>query len=122
MKHILLASFSVFFILGGTPTWATEVDNTAVNKRDRAEHALTADQQKMKRSDTEITRLIRRALMKDDSLSMYAHNAKIITVNGRVTLKGPVGSIEEKKRIFTEAIRVAGKNTVTNQLEVKKSE
>lgn len=122
MKHILFSSLGVIFFLSETPTWATEADNTAVNKRDRAEHALTADQQKMNRSDTEITRLIRRAVMKDDSLSTYAHNVKIITVNGRVTLKGPVGSIEEKNRIFTEAIRVAGKNTVTNQLEVKKSE
>ena len=122
MKAILILGVGVILSLGAVPTLAadtTERDNTAVNKRDRAANELTADQQKMNGSDTEITRLIRRAIVKDDSLSTYAHNVKIITVNGRVTLKGPVESEQERGKVFSEAVRVAGNGTVTNQLEVK---
>ena len=50
---------------------------------------------------------------------MYAHNVKIITQDGMVTLKGPVHSEEEKQAIETKAKQVAGDGKVSNQLEVK---
>ena len=56
--------------------------------------------------------------MKDKSLSTYAHNIKIITQDGKVTLKGPVRSEEEKASIESKAVAIAGQNNVTNQLEV----
>jgi hyperosmotically inducible periplasmic protein len=94
-------------------------DNTKVNKRDRQSGAMTAGQQKENSSDRNTTRQIRQAVMKDKSLSMYAHNVKILTENGVVTLRGPVRSDEEKQAIEAKAKQVAGDDKVTNQLEVK---
>jgi hyperosmotically inducible protein len=102
-----------------TDSSAQEPDNTKVNKRDRRKGAKTAGQQKENGSDRDTTRQIRRAVMKDKSLSMYAHNLKIITQNGMVTLKGPVRSDEEKQAIEAKAKQVAGDDKVTNELEVK---
>ena len=94
-------------------------DNTKVNDRDRNKTEPTADQQKENRPDREITRDIRRSIVQDKSLSTYAHNVKIISQNGMVTLKGPVRSEEEKSAIEAKAAEIAGKDKVTSQLEVK---
>ena len=94
-------------------------DNTKVNERDRSQNEPTADQQKGNRSDQDITQQIRQSIMKDKSLSTYAHNVKIITQNGQVTLKGPVRSEDEKKTVETKATEVAGENKVTSQLDIK---
>jgi hyperosmotically inducible protein len=95
-------------------------DNSFVNKRDQSAKEVTADQQTSNTSDTEITRLIRQAVVKDDSLSIYAHNIKIITQGGVVTLKGPVRSKAEKDKAATIAKSVAGVSQVENQLSVKR--
>ena len=94
-------------------------DNTKVNDRDRSKAESTADQQKENRSDREIARDIRRSIVQDKSLSTYAHNIKVISQNGIVTLKGPVRSEEEKSAIEGKAAEIAGKDKVTSQLEVK---
>ena len=94
-------------------------DNTKVNKRDRNKNKPTADQQKENRSDRDITQQIRQSIMKDKALSTYAHNVKIITQDGQVTLKGPVRSEDEKRTIEAKATEVAGENKVTSQLNVK---
>lgn len=94
-------------------------DNTTVNQRDRNMNEPTADQQKNNRSDRDITQQIRKALMTDKSLSTYAHNVKIITQNGQVTLKGPVRSADEKQAVEAKATEVAGENKVTSELAVK---
>jgi hyperosmotically inducible protein len=94
-------------------------DNTKVNERDRSKTEPTADQQKENTSDRDITQKIRQAIIKDKTLSSYAHNVKIITRNGMVTLKGPVRSDEEKKSVEAKATAVAGENMVTSQLDVK---
>ena len=93
-------------------------DNTKVNTRDRAKGAKTADQQKENTNDREITQKIRRALMDEKSLSTYAHNVKIVTQAGDVTLKGPVRTAEEKKIVEAKAIEVAGAGHVTNQISI----
>jgi osmotically-inducible protein OsmY len=92
-------------------------DNTKVNERDRIHTEATADQQKNNRSDRDITQQIRHALIQDKSLSTYAHNVKIITTNGMVTLKGPVRSDDEKKMIEAKAAEVSGKD-VKSELSV----
>ena len=97
----------------------TSVDNTKVNSQDRDKASPTADQQQETRSDREITRQIRRSLIKDKSLSTYAHNVKIITHDGQVTLKGPVRSEDEKRAIEAKATEVVGENKVTSELSVK---
>ncbi len=94
---------------------ATPPDNTKTNKGDQG---VTADQQKENSSDRDITRRIRQALQKDKSLSTYAHNVKIITQNGVVTLKGPVRSEDEKSAIAGKAAEVVGESNVKNQLTV----
>jgi hyperosmotically inducible periplasmic protein len=94
-------------------------DNTKVNQRDQNANEPTADQQKNDRSDSDITQQIRQALMKDKSLSTYAHNVKIITQNGQVTLKGPVRSDDEKRAVEAKATEIAGENKVTSELDIK---
>lgn len=79
---------------------------------------LTATDQSNARSDVEITALIRRAVVANDSLSTNARNVKIITREGRVLLKGPVASRHEKRLIGTIARQVAGAKRVTNRLDV----
>jgi hyperosmotically inducible protein len=98
---------------------SAEADNTKVNKRDRAASQPTADQAKNTKSDREIMQQIRKAVVDDKSLSTYAHNVKIISAHGKVTLKGPVHSEEEKKNIESKATEVAGSGNVTNQISVK---
>jgi hyperosmotically inducible periplasmic protein len=98
---------------------APQADNTKVNQRDRNSNESTADRQKENRSDRDITQQIRKAIVKDKSLSSYAHNVKVITQNGTVTLKGPVRSEDEKMAVAAKAAEVAGQDKVTNQLDVK---
>jgi osmotically-inducible protein OsmY len=83
---------------------STPPDNSKVNKGEQK----TADQQKMNATDRDLTQQIRKAVVADKALSTYAHNVKIITQNGMVTLKGPVKSDEEKKSIVAKAVAVTG--------------
>jgi hyperosmotically inducible protein len=96
----------------------TKPDNTKVNKADRAPSQPTADQQKNNTSDLDMTQTIRRAIMADKSLSTYAHNVKIITQNGKVTLRGPVRTDAEKASVQAKAADVAGAPNVTNEVSV----
>lgn len=83
-------------------------DNTKTNQRDRNQNEPTADQQKENGSDRLLAQRVRRALVKDKSLSTYAHNIKVIAQNGVVTLKGPVHSDEEKQAVEAKAAEAAG--------------
>ena len=71
----------------------TQPDNTKVNQRDRSSAEPTADQQKMNSSDQKLTASIRKSILDDKTLSTYAHNIKIISQDGTVTLKGPVSTV-----------------------------
>ena len=93
-------------------------DDTGRNTRDRDGTTLTADEQSNSKNDVEITRQVRRAIVKDDSLSTSAHNVKIITNGGVVTLRGPVASAEEKTMVAKMAAKVNGVDKVDNQLEI----
>jgi len=95
-------------------------DNTKVNKRDTNSAALTPMDQNNNQTDLKITQQIRQAVMADGSLSFTAKNVKIITQNGKVTLRGPVNSAQERDAIDAAARKVAGAAQVDNQLEVKK--
>jgi hyperosmotically inducible protein len=90
-------------------------DNTGQNKN---QTSPTADQQKMNPADRAITQTIRKAIHDDTSLSTYAHNIKIITQDGKVTLRGPVRSDDEKTNLEAKAVSVAGQDNVTDLLEV----
>jgi len=97
-----------------------EADNSGINRRDRKSKELTADQQSRGTGDdVETTRRIRAALLDDEKLSVYAQNIKIITINGKVTLRGPVESESEKDRIASIAKNVIGDSRrITNKLEI----
>jgi hyperosmotically inducible periplasmic protein len=96
----------------------TPADNTKVNKQDRAKGAVTADQQKENAADRELSQKIRKAVMQDKTLSSYAHNVKIVTQDGRVTLKGPVRSEDEKRIVEAKAAEIAGADHVVNQITI----
>ena len=96
-----------------------QADNTKMNKGDQNNSAMTADKQKMNAADRMLTQKIRKAVMADKALSMYAHNVKIISQNGMVTLKGPVRSEEEKASVAAKAVDAAGgADKVTNEISV----
>ena len=95
--------------------------DTGRNKRDRDADAVTADNQSESKDDLETTAEIRRGITKDNNLSVNAHNVKIITRGGTVTLRGPVESEEEKSAIVGEAQRIAGDSKVIDDLEIEES-
>ena len=129
-----IARFSIALLLlaGLNSLWAQDAapvptdkssaatpDNTGKNERDRNASEVTADQQKENPADLELARHIRQALIKDKSLSTYAHNIKVIAQNGVVTLKGPVKTEQEKQSIEAKAAEVAGgAEKVKSEIEV----
>jgi osmotically-inducible protein OsmY len=96
-----------------------EADNTKRNSSEQNKNTDTAEKQSNSKDDVALTQKIRQAVMKDGSLSMNAKNAKIIAQDGKITLKGPVDSQQEKDTIAAKAGEIAGKDKVDNQLEVK---
>ena len=96
-----------------------EPDNTRANQRDRKATEPTADQQKGNKSDRNLARKIRRAIVQDKSISTYGHNVKVIVQNGAVTLKGPVHTEDEKAAIEAKAVGIAGAENVRNELSIK---
>ena len=125
----LLVSLSLF-LLGASaapaqpvdkppsPPAQTAPDNTGRNVRDRSGATLTPGDQSERQADRRLTQQIRKAIMADKSLSTTAKNVKVITVNGTVTLRGPVKSLREKEAIEAKAQQIVGASNVDNQLEV----
>ena len=97
-----------------------DADNTRKNVRDRNDATLTPGDQGNSEADREITQKVRKALVGGPGdYSMTAKNVKIITANGKVTLRGPVNTAAEKMAISAMAKNVAGEGNVDDQLEVK---
>lgn len=113
---VLLVS-ALFLVNIPAVGWAQPADNTGINKRDTSPR-ITADQQGQTKEDREITQKIRQAVDDEKSLSTYAHNVKIITLDGMVTLRGPVRSEDEKRTIEEKAAQIAGKDKIKNEIEV----
>ena len=101
------------------PDATTEPDNTARNVRDRAGRTLTPLDQGNSQADVNTTAQIRKEILAGENMSINAKNVKIITIDGRVTLRGPVNSEEEKSLIGQIADRITHSGNVDNQLEVK---
>ena len=133
MKKLLLPLFASLLMIyssqgqQATPTPrdpatasdATGADNTKRNSSEQNKNTETAEKQSNSKDDLALTQKVRQAVMKDGSLSMNAKNVKIIAQDGKITLKGPVDSQQEKDTIGAEAGEIAGKDKVDNQLEVK---
>ena len=115
-QFVLLGSLGVLWAQQDAP--APPADNTKVNQPDRDKSEPTADQQKDNSADRQLAQQIRKAIVKDKSLSTYGHNIKVIAQNGNVTLKGPVKSEDEKQAIEAKAAQIAGADKVTNEIQV----
>jgi hypothetical protein len=102
-----------------TAATTSHVDNTSVNQRDRSDQTLTPGDQPNDKADIKLAAAVRRAIVKDKSLSMAAHNVKLIAANGVVTLRGPAANADEKARLEADVRGVAGVSSVDNQLDVK---
>jgi osmotically-inducible protein OsmY len=98
-----------------------DADNSAKNARDRGDQSMTPGDQGGSAADRELTANIRKAIVDDDALSMNAHNVKIITKDGVVTLRGPVKNLGEKTSVAAKAQKIAGVKRVDNQLEIEKN-
>jgi len=113
----LLSLFTLSALAQDTPA----ADNTSKNQRDRSGETRTSGDQSNSHEDVQLTAAIRRAVVKDHSLSATAKNVKIITADGIVTLRGPVQNEAEKTKIAELAQSAAGNAKIDNQLEVKAS-
>ena len=102
----------------GQESTAVDRDNTAVNTRDRDDSVKTPIDQNENQADIDTTANIRKRVV-DTSMSVNAQNVKIITQDGKVTLRGPVKSDEEKKKIEEIASSVAGADKVDSHLEIE---
>ena len=96
-----------------------EPDNTARNVHDRDNRTLTPMNQGNSQADIDTTAQIRKEIIAADGMSTNAKNVKIITMDGHVTLRGPVNSADEKSQIGDIANRIAQAANVDNQLEVQ---
>jgi hypothetical protein len=104
---------------GTTPAPHPQLENTGRNARDSGGATLTPEDQKETRGDINLTAAIRRTFVRNKSLSLDAQNAKIITRNGVVTLRGPVENPAEKAKLQNIAQKTRGVKQVDNQLETK---
>ncbi len=114
-------SREIYRSYGVEPYFGADADNTRRNVRDRRDSTLTPIDQGSTEGDVTITRRIRQDLVARDGLSVNARNVKIITADGRVTLRGPVNSAAEKDLVGEIAGRIAQPANVDNQIEVKRA-
>lgn len=101
-----------------TDSTGVEPDNSQVNVRDRTDAVKTPINQNENQKDINITADIRQRVV-DTQMSVNAQNIKIITQDGKVTLRGPVATAEEKNRLESIAGEVAGPSNVLSQLEIQ---
>ena len=127
MKSIALALLAGILVFGCSKdrgnnqvsqSTRVEPDNSGRNVRDRDDTTKTAGDQSENEADRAITQNVRKAITDDDSLSTNGKNVKIVTIDGRVTLRGPVKSEKEKTNIESKAKQIAGVKNVDSQLEI----
>jgi hyperosmotically inducible protein len=114
----LLSGASAF--ADDSPNSVAQVDNSGKNVADRNDQSVTPINQSEDAANLKITTRIRRALIRDQSLSVDAHNIKIITTKDHVVhLRGPVANDAECKKIESIAKAKAGDYPVKNELKSK---
>jgi osmotically-inducible protein OsmY len=114
---LLSSMLGAAHVIAQTPSTVAP-DNAKSNKVDVSNATATADAQSNNATDLDLTKRIRQSIMADKSLSTYAHNIKIVTVHGNVTLNGVVRSDDEKGAVEMKAANIAGKSKVTNDLKI----
>jgi len=98
---------------------SSSADNTKMNARDRDGAMATPQTQDNQATNRSVLAAVRKAIVKDKTLSTLAHNVKVMVQGGVVTLRGPVKSDAEKTSVESVAKQVAGVNSVDNQLDIK---
>jgi len=93
-------------------------DNTAINQRDASGATKTPIDQDENQADITRTAEIRKKILDQPDMSVNAQNVKVITSQGKVTLRGPVDSDAERGIVVRIATEVAGADNVVNELEV----
>ncbi len=125
MKKLIRAGCPAALLIAATFAYTggigaqTAPDNTKNNKGANGSMKHSADSGAKTDSDLTLMKEIRKAVVGDDSLSTYAHNVKIMAKSGKVTLKGPVHTEEEKSAIEAHAQKIAGETNVVNDITVK---
>lgn len=117
-KGAILACLTLALCAGSAYAKTADADNSAQNKGATRSDAVTAEKQDNAKSDVESLAQIRKTIVDADGLSMNAKNAKILYSKGRVTLKGPVETAEEKQKVEDLAKGCAGVTSVKNMLTV----
>lgn len=100
-------------------TATPDADNTRMNKADQKNTHPTAQNQSNEKADRELAAAVRKAIVRDKSLSTNAHNVKVVAKDGTVTLRGPVRSDDEKTKVSQLTRQVEGVSNVDDQLLVK---
>ena len=121
MKRITLSLLCISSLAWSALAQDKPADNSARNQRDRSGETKTSGDQSNTSEDIKIAAAIRRAVMKEKSLTMTAKNVKIISAGGMVTLRGPVKTSEEKAKIAELAEAAAPGVKIDNQIEVKQT-
>lgn len=122
---VVAVSFFSTAALAETPQTADaavvskSADNTRVNVRDKTDATIKPTDQPNNAADIKVAAAVRRAITKDDSLSMMAHNIKLIASAGIVTLRGPVENEAEKAKVEQLAAAAPGVTSVRNELDIK---
>ena len=98
---------------------ARPADNTGINARDKSGATTLPTDQSGAKPDVELAAAVRKAIVEDESLSTLAHNVKVVTQGGAVTLRGPVQNEEEKRQVGQLARLTPGVTNVDNQLDIK---
>ena len=117
-RVLLLGSLLCVYPAIGSSAAAQQAPAPDNSKTNKDAGGMTADQQSNSKTDRELAQNVRKAIMQDKALSTYAHNVKVISQNGQITLKGPVRSEDEKQAIEAKAAEVAGKANVVSELTV----
>jgi hyperosmotically inducible protein len=117
----LAAALALFAAGAGAQTPAPDNSKANANSMNSTDSTSTAQGQSNSPADLTLARQIRKSVMADKSLSTYAHNVKIVAVNGAVTLNGVVRDSREKSVIETKAQALAGTGNVTDDLTVAPS-
>lgn len=113
IKRAMVSVLSVFSLFSFADNNSEPADSTAVNVRDAKSSAVTpVDQARGTDKDVELTRRIRYQLTTNDALSVNAKNVKIVSLDGKVTIKGPVETEQEKKNVVVIAKKLAGPSSI----------
>lgn len=117
--------YSIIKVAGGSVGAPVSASHTVTNPDLTSAPALTEQGKDIKtgihpsEKDLAITTAIRRTIIADKNLSVAAHNVKIFTENGIVTLRGAVNSENEKQSVFEKAAANTDRTRIVNELEVK---